>query len=291
MKKLLTLILLAAVVVGLFGCERSEQVQIVATTAPVYEFTSRLCRGTDIKVARLVTENASCLHDYTLQVGQMQAVEKAQMVVISGGGLEEFLEDVISPAHTVVDASSGISLICNEDAHGNTHEDHHHESDPHIWLSPANAKAMSENICQALVNKYPQHSEIFKQNLYTLDAEFNTLSAYAQSELGNLSCRDLVTFHDGFSYMADAFDLHILEAIEEESGSEASAAELIGLARLVEQNTLPAIFTEINGSTSAAEVIAAETGVKIYTLDMAMGDAGYFDAMYHNIDTLKEALE
>ena len=59
----------------------------------------------------------------------------------------------------------------------------------------------------------------------------------------------------------------------------------------VRHHDLPAVFTEINGSTSAASVICAETGVESFALDMAMGGKDYFASMYHNIDTLKEALE
>jgi hypothetical protein len=40
----------------------------------------------------------------------------------------------------------------------------------------------------------------------------------------------------------------------------------------------------------AARIIAAETGVSLYALDMAMSGDSYFEAMYHNIDTIKEAL-
>ena len=78
--------------------------------------------------------------------------------------------------------------------------------------------------------------------------------------------------------------------MEEESGSEASAQELKHLISIVREHDLPAVFIEANGSVSAAEVIARETGAKICTLDMAMGGDSYFDAMYHNIDTIKEAL-
>ena len=63
--------------------------------------------------------------------------------------------------------------------------------------------------------------------------------------------------------------------------------ELIGL---VNEHQLTAVFTEINGSCSAADVIAAETGCALYSLDMAMSGDSYFAAMYHNIDTVKEAL-
>ena len=58
----------------------------------------------------------------------------------------------------------------------------------------------------------------------------------------------------------------------------------------MEEQSLPAIFTEASGSTSAAGIIARETGCGIFTLDMAMAGDSYFDAMYHNIDTIKEAL-
>ena len=78
--------------------------------------------------------------------------------------------------------------------------------------------------------------------------------------------------------------------MEEESGSEASAGELKELCGLVWEHQLPAIFTEVSGSTRAAEIISRETGVGIFVLDMAMSGNSYFDAMYKNIDTVKEAL-
>ena len=78
--------------------------------------------------------------------------------------------------------------------------------------------------------------------------------------------------------------------MEEESGSEASAQELKHLIGIVREHALPAIFTETNGSVSAADVIARETGANTFALDMAMGGDSYFDAMYHNIDTIKEAM-
>ena len=116
------------------------------------------------------------------------------------------------------------------------------------------------------------------------------LQEYGSSILADLQCRDLITFHDGFSYFAEAFDLSILEAVEEESGSETSARELIDLIEDIREHTLPAVFTEVSGSTSAAGVIARETGCSVYALDMAMSGDSYFEAMYHNIDTIKEAL-
>ena len=275
------LLLIPILLLGLIcGCTgQAEAPRIAATTLPVYQFTFRLCQGTDLTVTRLVTESVSCLHDYTLQVSQMRAIESAQAVLISGAHLEEFMEEALEKADNVIDASADIDLLPGED-----------HADPHIWLSPANAKIMAQNLCAGLKQQFPEYGDAFDANLTGLLADLDALQRYGEDSLKELSCRELITFHDGFAYFARAFDLTILAAVEEESGSEASAEELTWLIGLVKDRSLPAIFTETNGSDAAARVIAAETGAGIYTLDMAMSGDDYFEAMYHNIDTIKEAL-
>lgn len=290
MKKfIIYFILLYLLLCMLCGCS-DEHPQIVATTLPVYEFASTICMDTDLQVGQLVTESVSCLHDYTLKVSQMRMVEAAEVIVINGAGLEDFLDDVLAAGDWVIDSSTGCH-IHGTDHHANEHaHEHHHEEDPHIWLSPENAKVMARNICAGLTVAYPQYADIFAANLASLIAKLDALQAYGEEKLCDLPCRELITFHDGFAYFAESFDLTILEAIEEESGSEASAQELKHLITLVNEYQLPAVFTEENGSISAADVICAETNIQAYPLNMAMAGEGYFEAMYHNIDTVKEAL-
>ena len=274
----------------LCGCgAKPDTPQVVATTMPMYEFTTHLCQGTNIRVGQLITENVSCLHDYTLQVSQMRRAERAELVVLSGAGLDDFVLELLPDGVTVTDASKSVALHCSEQDHDH-HEGHSHEQDPHIWLSPANCKIMAQNICDSLCAQYPEHTEQFRQNLQALLLSLDALQAYGTETLSSLSCREMITFHDGFAYFAESFDLTILRAVEEESGSEASAADLIALIQLVNAHELPAIFIERNGSSSAAGIIRAEAGVSVYTLDMAMSGSSYFDAMYQNINTLKEAL-
>lgn len=293
MKRLLLITI--ALLLILSACAPSEEpAQIAATTLPVYEFTLRLCQGTGITVTRLVSESVSCLHDYTLQVSQMRAIESAELVILNGAGLEDFLHEALDQGCVHLEASAGLELICPEDEHehddhGDGH-DHHHDQDPHIWLSPVLAAQMASNICDGLCVQYPQYQTQFRENLTSLKADLIALQSYGETTLADLSCRELVTFHDGFAYFADCFGLTILEAVEEESGSEAPASELIRLIGLVESHALPAIFTETNGSDAAARIIAAETGATVYSLDMVMAGDSYFDAMYRNIDTIKEAL-
>ena len=290
------IILTAALAAALLcGCaSKADYAPIAATTLPVWDFTSRLCQDTPLAVTRLVTEQVSCLHDYSLNVRQVKAAEAAQVVVISGAGLEHFLGDLLLDAPTI-DASQGISLLHSDEAHEEEehhHEEdgHHHEEDPHIWLSPENAQVMAQNICEGLSRQYPDYEDTFRANLEDLLSQLEALQSYGEEQLSGLQCRELIPFHDGFSYFAQAFHLTILESVEEESGSEASAKDLIHLTELVRTHDLPAIFTEVSGSDSAARVIARETGCKVYALDMSMSGDSYFEAMYHNIDTIREAL-
>lgn len=288
MKRIFTFI--GLLLIFLCGCSYEPPAQVAATTLPVYEFTCRITEGTGISVTRLVTESISCLHDYSLNVDQVKAVEAAEVVVISGAGLEEFMEDILHDRNTI-DASEGIDILECGHEHDHDHDHgHHHEVDSHIWLSPDNAMVMAQNIFAGLAAQYPEHTAVFEANLTSLLADIEELDHYAHEQLETLATRDMITFHDGFGYLADAFHLSILEAVEEESGSEASAQELKHLITTVREHNLPAVFTETYGSASAAEVISRETLAKLYTLDMAMGGDSWLESMYHNIDTIKEAL-
>ena len=294
MKKLLILFLILTLLLP--GCAAPEQAQIAATTLPVWQFACRLTEGTGLTVTRLVTESVSCLHDYTLTVDQMKAIEKADAVILSGAGLEEFLEEALGSASHIIDSSEGIALL--EGGHHHQHEGeehdeeaHHHDMDPHLWLSPTCAMAQAVNICAGLSALYPEYQPIFEENLSELLTDLTALRDYGTEALSELSSREILTFHDGFAYLAEEFGIEIVEAIEEESGAEASAKELIHLIGEIRHHGIGAIFVEENGSGSAAAIIAAETGAKCGTLHMAMSGDDYFRAMYANIDALKEALK
>lgn len=278
--------LLLAVLI-LAGCGATTQTaDVAATTGPVAQFAEAIAEGTPVTVAQVIADNVSCLHDYSLSVDQMTSIEQSELVLLSGVGLEDFMSDILDKKPTM-DCSQGTELL-SMDCHDGHDHGHH---DPHIWLSPENAMVIVENICSAFSRQYSEYTEIFKTNLADLQSKLLDLQSFGNAQLAELSCRKLITFHDGFAYLAHAFDLEILEAIEEESGSEASAQELIHITQLVQEHQLPAIFTEKNGSVSAASIICAETGVDSYTLDMAMGGSDYFSAMESNIQTLKEALQ
>ena len=271
--------------------EEDDTLHILATTYPVYLFTTAVTEGVEgVEVTRLIQEEISCLHDYTLTVNDMKAIEAADVIVMNGVGLEDFMADALASSDApVIDCSQGVALLA---ALGHEGHDHDAEYDPHIWMDPDRAAQMVWNVATVL-------SELDTMNgdLYTANA--SAAEARLQSEVNRVEDPDdlagLITFHDGFQYFAQATGLDLLKAIEEEEGAEASAAEIKEIVGLIGEYDIPAIFTEKNGSDATAQAISRETGCCVAQLDLIMSGDGsgiqpYVDAMNQNIDTILEAL-
>lgn len=302
-KKYTALILAAVLLAGLCGCAAQptarDETCIAATTYPVWQFTCAVVEGTELTVERVISEPVSCLHDYSLSVRQMKALSRSSVVVISGLGLEDFMQDALLSAELIIDASSGVETICadeaaheDEESHEHSHAHHDHgENDPHIWLDPSRAAQMTQNICAALGERFPQYRARFEENTAAYCARLMQLKDEMGAEFSALSARTIVTFHDGFSYFAEAFDLDIAAAMEVEAGSEPPARELEEIAELVTRLGLSAVFAEQSGDTAAASIIAAETGARVEMLDMCMSEADYFTAMRQNMAAIKGALQ
>lgn len=281
MKKAGIAALLAALLLLLTGCRMHTQYKIVATTAPVQQLAQAVCEGTGLEVGLVISDAVSCLHDYTLSVRQMETVERAELVILSGAGLEDFMEDVLQASQDTIECADGVALLPGEDG----------EADPHIWLDPDNAAIMARNIAHGLSARYPAEAETFAANAEAVCARLAALQDDCTALLADLPTRGIITFHDGFSYFAQAFDLDILAAIEEESGSEASAKELKEMTELVRDAGVPAVFVEKDGSRAAASVIAGETGCRIGTLDMLLSGSDYFEGLRANAEAIREAMQ
>ena len=300
MKKVLS-VLLAALLLTAGGCsaaqngEEESRLKVVASTYPTYLFASAVCDGVDgVSVERLNTGETSCLHDYTLSVDDMRKLERADVIVLNGAGLEDFMSDALATSSAqVIDCSGGVELLENlaHDHEEGDEEDHDHgHYDPHIWMDPENAVVMVENLYQGLSQADPDHDQIYRENqasvtalLSSWDAEFQEVLTRAETEVSGL-----ITFHDGFQYFAKAFGFPLLAAIEEEAGSEASAKEVTEITQLVKEYELPVIFAEVNGSDATAQAISRETGCAVGQLTMLMDGpdselSNYYDGLKNNI--------
>lgn len=295
MKKYISFLLLTSLLLS--GCATQPQqgqepvrVSVVATTYPVYLFLSAVAQGVDgVEIQRLDTGSTSCLHDYTLSVSDMKKLETADVIAMNGAGLEEFMEDALKTSKaTVIDCSQGVTLLENRSHyHEGAAEDHDHgHYDPHYWLDPRNAQIMVENLQEKLTEIDSENKELYEQNRLLTLARLESCDSAAKDCFAGapVEISGLITFHDGFQYFCHAYDLPLLEAIEEEAGSEASAQEIQGITQLVKTQKIPVVFTEVNGSDSTARAIQRETGCQVAQLTMMMdGPDGELDQYWNGI--------
>lgn len=286
---------------GVYSAPEPEY-SIACTTYPVYLLANTIAGEIEgVEVSLVINQQVSCLHDYTLTIQDMKTLEAADVVAMNGAGLEDFLGDTLE-GKTVIDCAQGIELLDEEedDDHDHGEEHHHHEDgDPHIWMDPSTYAQMARTLSQTLAEQDPDRGEAYLSRgedcARELEAFYDDLMA--TDRIRALSGSQLITFHDGFAYFARAFGMEIAAAIEEEEGAEASAKDLKETIRIVQECQLPAVFTEVNGSTNAANTIQQECGVQVQVLSMVMsGETGdtitaYETAIQQNLDAIVEVYE
>ena len=262
--------------------ETSAALNIVATSYPVYMLTKELAKGTEHTVTLLVKDSVSCLHDYTLTTNDMKLLESADVLVMNGAGLEDFMSSAIAAVGdklTVIDSSAYLDVFyfvgeddrTHEDDHDHSH-DHDHDYpygfDPHFWMDLSYYFAMGDEITYSLQILDEENAAVYEENLHQLYIQMVTID----SQMLDMAKKggEIITFHDGFFWFAFRYNLTILRSIEEEAGSEASAKDIAEIISLVREHELEAIYVERFGSTATAEAIARETSVEVRTLDMCM---------------------
>ncbi len=272
------------------AAKKDGKLHIVTSFYPMYVATINITKGVDgVEVVNMTKPQTGCLHDYQLSTEDMKKLEKADVFVVNGGGMENFLDKVVSQQKNlkIIDASRGIGLI----ADGN-------EMNPHVWVSVSNAIAQVKNIAGELAAADPEHADAYRANALAYVEKLEALKKDMHAELDDLPHKDIVTFHEAFPYFAEEFKLNIISVVEREPGSEPSPKELEDTVAQVRKLPVKVLFTEPQYSPGAAETIARETGAKIYSLDpVVTGEANesamdaYINAMRKNADVLKEALQ
>ena len=285
------------------GCaaQTNGQTTIVTSFYPMYVLTLNVTDGIDgVTVQNMAEQNVGCLHDYQLQTRDMVTLEGADALVINGGGMEQFMDKVLTLRADlpVIDASEGIEMLPSDDDDDHDHDahDHDHEGEvmnAHVWLDPSLAIVQVRNIAEGLANADPEHAEAYRGNAEAYILKLEQLKEELTEQLAPYAGREMITFHEAFTYFADAFGLHVAGVIATEPGEEPSTRDIADTCDLVMELGIKSLFVEPQYPQKAAETIARETGASIYTLDPCVSGDGsmesYENIMRENARVLTEA--
>ena len=313
MKQLFALLfglLLAAgplVVVDPSAVYAAEQaLHILCTTFPIYQTTRNLSLGRDaVHVELLLPAQLGCPHDYALTPRDMQLLLRADVLVVNGLGLEEFLGapiQKVNPAITLIDSSKGgEEIIYTSDQAGQINDGHEghgpQEANPHLFVSPRQVAGLARYIAGELSRIDPEGGDLYRANAKAYAAKMAKLDQEVVVLSKRLGNKRIITQHGVFDYLARDLGLEVVAVVEAHAGQEPSAAEMLAIIKTAKSRQAGAIFSEPQYPAKVVQTIAKEAGIPAASLDpVATGpaDAGldyYETVMARNLATIEAVLE
>jgi len=310
-RKLLYIVILMAIIAGAAAIALSfakksgknldnngdkQNLKLVATFYPVYLIGINLFDNIgEVEVKSLTDLDTGCLHDYQLTTQDMKNISEADILVVNGGGMEAFMEDINTnyPDLTVVDASKGIEL---------------YQDNPHVWLDPVLYMQQIENVRDGIIAYLESNDfkgldiakikEAIIENAENYIAQVKEIDIRLEELKGTYGAAGkqakAVIFHDSFAYIAKRIGIPVAYSIPLDHDTSLSAEEIANIIDDVNKEEIGYLFTEEQYSDSVARRIEAETTARVYIIDSAVtGDGSkesYIDAMERNIQVLKSAL-
>jgi ABC-type Zn uptake system ZnuABC Zn-binding protein ZnuA len=255
----------------------ADRLAVVATTTQVGDFVGAV-GGDGVEVTGLLQANSDP-HDYEPRPADVQAAADADLVFVSGDGLDEWVEEVVADSGgdaELVDlgAVAPIRLPSEEEdeEHAEDEEEHHDSKhDPHWWHDPRNAEAAVREVQRSLATADPSHGAEFRRNADAYVARLRALDAGIAACVDSVPAaqRKLVTDHDAFNYFAERYGIEVVGAVipSQTTQAQPSAKDLSELADTIEAEDVRAVFAESSLSPKLAQAIADQTGASAeYTL-------------------------
>jgi zinc/manganese transport system substrate-binding protein len=283
---------------ALLGCSSTQGEAdlplIVATTSIVGDLATEVA-GSEARVEVIMPVGADP-HDFQPSARQAASLRDADLIVMSGLGLETGLADALAAA-----AADGVpTLALGEqldprplgDEDGST-------PDPHWWLDPDRAAGAVQLIAEAMSSQtygdWQSRATAAEESLQLLGDEITCMLSRIPPER-----RGLVTTHDAFRYFAERFGFDVVGVIVE-GGATQAQPDPRGLAELADTmraDDIGAVFAETTVPTDVAETLAAEVGGDVDVVVLYVGSLGapgsgaetYFDMMRTNAERIADAL-
>ena len=291
-------IMLGAIALG--ATAGFAELNVLCTTFPVYQIARNVAQGREgVDLRLMLPAGMGCPHDYALTPQDMRKLAGADVLVVNGLGLEEFLGAPVlaaNPDIETIDSSAGIANLleyahehseaeeehdhevehehdpeaeADHDHEGHDHAHHHHEGvNPHLFASPRQAARIALNVAGGLSKADPEGAGVYFRNAQAYAERMNALADEMAAFVQTLKNNRIVEPHGVFDYLARDMGLEIV-AVLRPHGQEPSAAEMLELVRVIRAKQAGAIFTEPQYSAKVGEALARETGLPLAALDPA----------------------
>ncbi|WP_324732497.1 metal ABC transporter substrate-binding protein [Pseudomonas paeninsulae] len=270
----------------------AEKLKVVTSFSILADITQQIA-GDKLELYNLVGADADA-HVYQPSADDAKAVLNADLIIANGLGFEPWLRRLIASSEAPgrrLDASAGVLPLMLD-------EDGEKVPDPHAWQNLANAEIYVQNIAKTLSQADPANAAYYGSRRDAYLAEIRALLVEAHQGLGQLppAQRTIITSHDAFAYLGQAYGLSFIAPQGLSTEDEPSAAAVAALIRQIRADGVRAVFVENIRDPRLIQQIANEAGAKVggtlYSDALARtGPASTYLGMFkHNCDTLLAAL-
>lgn len=318
-KRLFALLLGLSLVATSAGCAQktatgSAGIQVVCATAPLYDWTRQITKGTTSTEQKLIIGKGTDLHSFQPSAADIIAIKNADVLIYVGGESDGWIRDALKET-----LNKNQKVVClmdilkdsiveeevvegmqGEDEHD--HEDHDHEEGPeydeHVWMSLRLAAKSCKAIEEAIASVAKDDASKFKANLDEYLSKLDALDKqYEEMVKGARLDTMVVADRYPFRYLAEDYKLKYSAAFVGCSAeTEASFETVKFLADKIKALDSKTILTIENSDGKIAKTVietSGKTDVKIEALDsmQSCGDElDYLSVMTGNLEKLKAAL-
>lgn len=281
-------------------------VQVMASFYPL-QFVAEKVGGSAVSVANLTAPGAEP-HDLELTPQQVAKLGSSELVLYLKDfqpAVDEAVAQQAGAAGFDVSTVTELRPAAEEDAEhdeaaGGEHADeaeghpeHAGEGDPHVWLEPLRFASIADAVAKRLGEVRPAQAAAFTANAVALRADLVKLDGEFTEGLAKCERKELVTSHDAFGYLADAYGLEQVSLTGLTPEEEAAPATLAKVATFAREHGVTTIFFEDLVSPDVAKALADEVGaeaVQLTPLEGAPASGDYLTAMRDNLAKLRTAL-
>ena len=287
----------------------SDALTIAASFYPLSEIVETVTNGLSVKIVNLTPPGVGA-HDHELTANQLDDLTTVYAVFYLGGGLQPSVEKAVAQLDSAIKVTNLADYATTIDAakeeeeeeEGHSDDDHddeaHGDTDPHVWLDPANMVSMTQAVVTVLTALSPDSKTTLDTNATTYIAELEQVGKAIDTTFTNCASRSLVTSHDAFGYFAARAKLDTVPIAGVNPENEPSAKELEAIAKVARDAKATTVFFEAQLPDGLAKTVASSIGAEvdainpIETLSSADLNAGknYISVQTQNIENVAKGL-
>lgn len=250
---------------------------VVVSIKPIHSLVAGVMAG--VAEPQVIVAGGSSPHVYSLRPSDARKLEAAQLVFWVGPILEGFLEKPLtslagkaeiveldrSPSLTLLPARHGGDWEADEDEH--THVASAAEQDGHLWLDPANARAIVQLAEIKLAALDPANAAHYASNAALLARRLDALDAQLRQRLAPVRGRPFVVFHDAYQYLERRYNLAAIGSITVSPEHQPGAQRIQAIRAKVAALGAACVFSEPQFEPRLVQTVIEGTQARTGVLD------------------------